>query len=305
MRHPLPRRAARLRAARWRAAVVRERAIAPIEHGAAIVLADAVTKLLEGEDVLVLVHQPDCGAKPGRCRSAPFEPRLDSLASQFAQGIGGDPAGRSRTVPAELFPAGDRCGVERHVALANASKRPIHCLLHEVALVGRSGPDDRKECHELLVGGGLVVHGQARQDDKPGSSHELLVAPGPLAHLGPPKRTCGDEIRQAVADVPGIDFANPTFERRLRHGGRIGDQGRELAGLMDARVPDGFGQRVVLADAFRQGPNIRNAHAHGIVSMNTDASVLGVPPWVRNGQEFVSYFIDGVRVRGTNGACQS
>src|SRR2546428_2742386 len=77
--------------------------------------------------------------------SPALKPQPYGGISQFSQRIGGDPSGRGRVDPCNLFRHGDGPPVQSPVPLADAAEGPVHGLFHEVPTVSRSSFDESKE----------------------------------------------------------------------------------------------------------------------------------------------------------------
>ena len=111
------------------------------------------------------------------------EPGQDDLAPELAEGVGGDPPGRGRTLlPDPLRARYSRC-VEAKVPLPDRSKRPVHRLLHEVAAVTGLPLDHAEQLDERLRWGLLVMNGQGRDQGEGRPLDEFLGPGAPVEDL--------------------------------------------------------------------------------------------------------------------------
>ncbi len=113
-----------------------------------------------------------------------------------------------------------------------------------------------------MVGRGLVVGGDRGEGCEARAADIFALVRGPLRDLRPCVRSAVEEIAAAgVADVPGVEVADPAIHGRAGDGLRIGDEAGEPSGFMHAARPEFFGESLTPAYAARDSANLRHAEA--------------------------------------------
>src|SRR5258708_28393101 len=110
----------------------------------------------------------------------PSQPRLDGCTFQFAKRVRSNPARRTRTLAADSFRRANGFAIEPYVPFPDLPKRPVDRLLHEISLIMRFSPDDRKQSLILCVRRGSIgIEEQTPQLQA--SAHLLFQHPAVLA----------------------------------------------------------------------------------------------------------------------------
>src|SRR2546428_13683385 len=185
-----------------------------------------------------------------------LEPQPYGRISQFSQRIGGNPSGRVRVHPGNLFRHGDGPPVQWPVPLADAAEGPVHGLFHEVPIVGRSPFDELKEGLILSITGRFVVHGQTGDHGKRRPFDKLPIAHRPLPDLLPGKGHLLEQSRHLVAHIPAVEVVHPSLRLRRSKLRRISHEAGKDTGFVKTRFPQPQRQTVIAADLSRESAEV-------------------------------------------------
>jgi len=120
------------------------------------------------------------------------EAALDGWAGEFAESVGGDPAGSGRIESADLFGGANCCAVQRLIAFADIAERPVHGFFYEVAIVAGFALNDGERAKKFCVGRSLVFVRKIGDQRKACALDEFFLAARPLDGFFP----CGRGVNE-------------------------------------------------------------------------------------------------------------
>ena len=122
---------------------------------------------------------------------------------------------------------------------------------------------------------------------------------GPLRDLRPGVWGAIEEVAAAgVADVPGMEVADPAIHGGARDGLGIAHEAGEDTGLVDTGGPEFFGERLALAGAAGDGADLRDGQAERRGGVDTEARHAFAIGWIGQSAHFADDFFSSSKALG-------
>src|SRR2546429_101926 len=187
------------------------------------------------------------------CACPSPQSRLHGRTFKFAERVRRNPPGGGRVLPANPCGCAGGFAVQSQIPFTDVPQGPVDGLSHEIAVIVRLSLDQRQHSPKLRVGRLLVPIRQVSHQCKPRPLDELWAAPAP-GHRFPPCRSSEHEemATRAVANVPIIEIAHPSFHLLRGTLPRQIDHTRQNPRIMDAAGPQFERQLMIFPDAAGQ-----------------------------------------------------
>jgi hypothetical protein len=200
---------------------------------------------------------------------------LDLFTSQFAEGIKGDPAGGLVIKSEKVTGEGDSIPIEGETALADAAQGPVDGFPDKVARVSCMGFDERECFYEPRVGGRLIMHGKAGDEDIARTADEFRLFGRPQGNLIPGKGCPDIEVVAAgVADIPGIEIRGPGVHQLGCCTRVVSEQGGEDARIGDGSFPELESEIVVCPDLLSKSAQFGDSDSQAFFRVDAEAGPI-------------------------------